>query len=193
MADPPRPRAAPFFSLSLLLAVALAAAAVTAPTLLIFTYAAVFFPPANITTVTFSAWLLSVLLVSLNMRTASQPLLSKGLLSNLHFCAAAVVTLLLVSLPSASPALCSAVHCQHLQAYEWALVFLIAVCSTAWIEVVKLLLAFCERRAPRVASGGVGEGGVVTRQQYAREDVAGEDTATASLAMTSAQVEVEMA
>ncbi|KPL23069.1 MAG: hypothetical protein AMJ93_05600 [Anaerolineae bacterium SM23_84] len=106
---------------------------------------------ARAQTAAFVTWLLGHVLLALNMRSESQPVLQLGLFSNRLMVVWATATVVFVVVITLAPGLHAAVKTVSLSAGEWALAVSTALLGTSWMEALKWLRV---RAGARATSAG---------------------------------------
>ena len=90
-------------------------------------------------TAAFVTWLIGHIMLALNLKQDEVPLTKQGLFKN-HFGAAWLFGMIILSLIITNvPSIAHYTHTCHLDTRTWLLVVLVAICSTWWLEILKII------------------------------------------------------
>ena len=132
----PRSRAQPFFDTELLLAAAATALSLATSVLVCFGYA-MWHDASTAQTCSFYAWLLTHVFVAMNMRSLSEPVLPKGILSNMVMLVWLALAMLLACLLAVWGDLRGLLHVTAVSWEAWTTIVVVSIVSSWWVEGVK--------------------------------------------------------
>ncbi len=90
-------------------------------------------------TAAFSTWVISQVLLAQNLRTENEPLLSKGFFANRAILLWGLGVIMALAVITLFPDLQVILSTAYLTALDWALIVVVSILSTFWIEVVKIV------------------------------------------------------
>lgn len=148
--QPPRNPTLPFFDRQLMTLIALGAVSLLTAVLAAFGYGVLWLHDiTKLQSLCFATWLVAHVLLALNMRTYTQPIVIKGLWSNPIMVVWVLAVLLAITIITTSSNTATALGYTPLTGQDWVFILIDCVVCTCWAEVVKLVIHFGDGGAVR--------------------------------------------
>jgi len=138
---PPRNPDAKFIDKQMNLGILMGALSLIGAVLIVYLFALTFYPAPEARTMAFATWMISHVLLALNMRTIRDPLKKVGYLSNKMMIIWALGAIGVMFLIVYVPGLQDVLRVTAIGALEWLLIFGVSIVFSFWMELVKIISA----------------------------------------------------
>lgn len=105
-------------------------------------------------TAAFSVWMLSQIFLAHNLRTEKQPVFMKGILSNKVITLWGIIIAAALVIITVFPDLQILLHTIYLTYQDWAIIIVVSIISTFWIEALKTYRYFRDKHRAKLTSSG---------------------------------------
>ena len=139
----PRSRAQPFFDYEFLGGVCATAISLSTSVLVCFGYA-LWYDASSAQTCSFYAWLLTHVLVAMNMRSLSQVVVPKGIRSNMVMVVWLLLAVILGCVSAAWADLRSSLHLTSISWEAWITIVIVSGVASWWVEALKWCVELVE-------------------------------------------------